>query len=85
MNEMIDISKLKTYSKPHKVYIPSQHGSFVKRADLEQLLETAHNSDYAKCKEAYIDGYESGHNDTVESCYGWSDEKADEWISEHFA
>ena len=50
MNEMIDISKLKTYSKPHKVYIPSKYGSFVKRADLERLLETAHNSDYAKCK-----------------------------------
>ena len=47
MNEMIDISKLETYSKPHKVYIPSKHGSFVKSADLEQLLETAQNSDYA--------------------------------------
>ena len=51
----------------------------------KQLQNTSSNSDYAKCKEAYIDGYESGHNDTVESCYGWSDEKADEWISEHFA
>lgn len=50
MNEMIDISKLKTWDKPHKVYIPSEHGVFAKRADLEKLLETAHNSDYAKCK-----------------------------------
>ena len=48
MSEMIDISKLKTWAKPHKVYIPSKYGVFVKRADLEQLLETAHNSDYAK-------------------------------------
>ena len=50
-----------------------------------KLQNTSSNSDYAKCKEAYIDGYESGHNDTVESRYGSSDEKADEWISEHFA
>lgn len=46
---------------------------------------TSNKSDYAKCKEAYIDGYESGHNDTVESCFGWADEKSDEWLSEHFA
>ena len=38
----------------------------------------------SKCKEAYIDGYERGHFDTVESCYGSSEEKADEWLSEHF-
>jgi hypothetical protein len=52
---------------------------------LNRLQNTSANSDYAKCKAAYINGYESGHNDTVESCYGSSDEKADEWVSGHFA
>ena len=49
MSEMINISKLKTWDKLHKVFIQSKYGVFVERADLEKLLETAHNSDYAKC------------------------------------
>jgi hypothetical protein len=54
-------------------------------ANFEQLQNTSSNSDYAKCKEAYIDGYETGHNDTVESCYGYAELKADDWVEEHFA
>ena len=50
-----------------------------------KLRNTSSNIEYAKFKEAYIDGYESGHNDTVESCYGSSEEKADEWLSENLA
>ena len=50
MSEMIDISKLKKWSKPHKVFIQSEYGMFVKREDIEKLLEISHNSDYAKCE-----------------------------------
>ena len=34
-------------------------------------------------KEAFIDGYESGHNDTVESAYWDSTEKAEEWLNDN--
>lgn len=51
MSEMIDISNLKTWDKPHKVYIPSKYGVFVKKEDLEKLLEIANNNYYTKCHE----------------------------------
>ena len=47
-------------------------------------LEKAREDTRVKCKEAFIDGYESGHNDTVESRYGCSDELADNWIYDNF-
>ena len=47
-------------------------------------LENAREDTRVKCKEAFIDGYESGHNDTVESRYGCSDELADNWIYDNF-
>lgn len=34
---------------------------------------------------AYMAGYEQGHNDTVENQYGYIDEKADNYLSEHIA
>lgn len=33
-------------------------------------------------KIAFVSGYEQGHNDTVESCYGSSEEKADDYLEE---
>jgi hypothetical protein len=53
--------------------------------EVEKYRASAHNIDYAMLKDAYITGYEAGHHDTVESCYGSSDDKADDWISENFA
>ena len=34
---------------------------------------------------AYIAGYEQGHNDTVESCYGNYEEKAEEYVEEKYS
>lgn len=33
-------------------------------------------------KQAYITGYEQGHHDTVESCYGNQEEQAKDYVSE---
>lgn len=75
------------YCLTHNQHYNERHGGFCYqcRDDIKGVSSTTSaNSDYAKCKEAYKDGYESGHNDTVESCYGSADEKADKWISDHF-
>jgi len=37
---------------------------------------------FDEVKKAFVAGYESGHNDTVESCYGDAGELADDYISE---
>ena len=34
-----------------------------------------------KIKDAYMAGYETGHNDTVESCYGSSEDLAEEYLN----
>ena len=42
-----------------------------------------HNQRVIKAsKESYIVGYEKGHNDTVESCYGYQEEKAEDYVAE---
>jgi hypothetical protein len=55
----------------------------------EKILQSASptNSDYTKfsgsdIKNAFVSGYEQGHNDTVESCYGCSKEKAIDYLEE---
>jgi hypothetical protein len=50
-SDMIDLSKIQTWSKPHKVFLPSKYGRFIERADLEKLLQTSSNSDYIKLPE----------------------------------
>lgn len=45
------------------------------------------NKDYKKFSgsdivNAFVSGYEQGHNDTVESCYGCSEERANEYLNE---
>jgi len=33
-------------------------------------------------KDAYVAGYETGHNDTVESCYGSSEDLAEDYLKD---
>jgi hypothetical protein len=54
-------------------------------AAIKSIKENDSSSFVYKCRQAFIDGYELGHNDTVKSCYGCSEELADDWIVEHFA
>lgn len=68
-----------------------QHDRFKKQLEMrreiekeyEDLLHQAHREGWEQCqREAYIAGYERGHDDTVECCYGWMiEEKADEYIA----
>jgi hypothetical protein len=56
--------------------------------ELYTILERSDNNDYEaspKLSQAYIEGYERGHNDTVEGEYGYVDEKAKDWLDDNFS
>ena len=44
--------------------------------------ETCETCMEKKIKDAYISGYETGHNDTVESSYGNSEDLAEDYLKE---
>jgi len=59
----------------HLVAMISQHSYY---ADKPKVEETSKIS----IIRAYIEGYQIGHNDTVESCYGGWEDKAEEYFEE---
>ena len=71
----------------HRIFQRSfPNNPLTKRLIMNRSLH-AHNSDYTKfsgsdIKNAFVSGYEQGHNDTVESCYGCSEDKAVEYLEE---
>ena len=72
--------------------VPTERGGYeewcVKKETILKIIGTAVQQPLSgsaetaspKCCQAYIEGYERGHNDTVESEYGHAEEKAIDWL-----
>ena len=69
------------FQRAYRLY--NKHDVETAQALTKKITALAEERDKERIKEAYISGYESGHNDTVESSYGDSAEKADEYLEEN--